>query len=114
MNTRSNTASTAEEITAIQELMSDLEKRLHRLSDATKREFPGGSSEINDFVSDTLTGIMKRVREGVHSVSQSATDKTAHLGSDALKKITGEMEQHPLTMLAIATGIGFIFGMSRR
>ena len=39
------------------------------------------------------------------------------LGGDAAKKInkiTDEMEQHPLTMLAIATGIGFIFGMSRR
>ena len=45
MNTRSNTASTTEEITAIQELMGDLEKRLHRLSGATKREFSGGSSK---------------------------------------------------------------------
>jgi ElaB/YqjD/DUF883 family membrane-anchored ribosome-binding protein len=39
------------------------------------------------------------------------------LGGDAVKKInkiTDEMEQHPLTMLAIATGLGFIFGMSRR
>jgi hypothetical protein len=36
------------------------------------------------------------------------------LGSDAYKKITNEIEQRPLTMLAIATGIGFLFGMSRR
>jgi ElaB/YqjD/DUF883 family membrane-anchored ribosome-binding protein len=114
MNPDSNAASTAEEITAIQELMSDLEKRLHRLSGATKREFSDGSSEINDFVSDTLTGIMKRIREGVHSASQSTSDKPAHLGSDALKTITGKMEQHPLTMLTIATAIGFIVGMSRR
>ena len=114
MNIRSNAASTAEEITAIQELMSDLEKRLHRLRGETKRELSGGSAEISDFVSETLAGIMDRVRGSVHSVSQSATDKTAHLGSDALKNITGEMERHPLTMLAIATGIGFIFGMSRR
>jgi ElaB/YqjD/DUF883 family membrane-anchored ribosome-binding protein len=114
MNIRSNAASTAEEITAIQELMNDLEKRLRRLSGETSREFTGGSAEISDFVSDTLTGIKERVRAGVHSVSQAATDKNAHLGSDALKKVTGEMERHPLTMLAIATGIGFIFGMSRR
>ena len=114
MNTRSNTASTADEITAIQELMGDLEKRLHRLSGLTKRESSGGSAEINKFVSNTLTGIMERVREGVHSISQSATDKTAHLGSDALRKLSGEMEQHPLTFLAIATGIGLIFGLSRR
>jgi ElaB/YqjD/DUF883 family membrane-anchored ribosome-binding protein len=113
MNIRSDASSTAEEITALQELMNDLEKRLRRLSGATSREFTGGSAEISDFVSDTLTGIKERVRGGVHSVAQSATE-TTHVGSDALKKITGEMERHPLTMLAIATGIGFIFGMSRR
>jgi hypothetical protein len=86
MNIRTNAASTAEEITAIQELMNDLEKRLRRLSGETSREFTGGSAEISDFVSDTLTGIKERVRAGVHSVSQAATDKNAHLGSDALKK----------------------------
>ena len=58
MPTRSSVASTTEEIAAIQELMSDLEKRLHRLSGATKREFSGGSAEINDFVHDALAGIM--------------------------------------------------------
>jgi ElaB/YqjD/DUF883 family membrane-anchored ribosome-binding protein len=44
-------------------------------------------------------------------------DKATHLRGDAVKKInkiTDEMEQHPLTVLAIATAIGFIFGMSRR
>lgn len=114
MSTHSKVASTAEEIAAIQELMSDLEKRLHRLSGATKREFSGASGEINDFVNDALAGIMGRVREGAHSVSQSVSDKATHLSSDAFKKIADEVEQRPLTMLAIATAIGFLFGMSRR
>ena len=112
MSARSSVASTTEEIAAIQELMSDLEKRLHRLSGATKREFSGGSAEINDFVNDALAGIMGRVRDGASSVSQSAADKATRLGGDAVKKITkitDEMEQHPLTMLAIATGYWFYF-----
>jgi ElaB/YqjD/DUF883 family membrane-anchored ribosome-binding protein len=110
MTIRSKNASTADEIAAIQELMSDLEKRLHRLSGATKREFSGASGEINDFVNDALAGIMDRVREGAHS----ATDKAAHFGGDAVKKITDEVEQRPLAMLAIAAGIGFLFGLARR
>ena len=114
MNTRSKPASTADEIASIQELMSDLEKRLHRLTGATKREASGGSADINEFVNETLTGIMDRVREGTHSVSQSVADKATHLGRNAFKKIADEVEQHPLTMLVIATGIGFLFGMSRR
>ena len=90
--------------------MSDLEKRLHRLSGATKREFSGASGEINDFVNDALAGIMDRVRKGAHS----ATDKATHLGSEAIKKITDEAEQRPLAMLAIAAGMGFLFGLARR
>jgi ElaB/YqjD/DUF883 family membrane-anchored ribosome-binding protein len=113
MNTRSKSA-TSEEIAAIQELMSDLEKRLHRLTGTAKREFSGGSAEINEFVNDTLTGIMGRVREGAHNVSQSVADKATDMSSDALKKIIDEVETRPLTMLAIATGIGFLFGLSRR
>ena len=114
MSTRSKDASTAEEITAIQELMSDLEKRLHRLSGASKREFSGASGEINEFVNDALAGIMQRVREGTRSASHSVADKATHIGSDAFKKITDEIEERPLTMLAIATGVGFLFGLSRR
>jgi ElaB/YqjD/DUF883 family membrane-anchored ribosome-binding protein len=114
MSTRSKVASTSDEIAAIQELMSDLENRLHRISGAAKREYSGGSAEITDFVNDALAGIMGRVREGAHSISQSAADKATDLGSNAVKKITNEIEQRPLTMLAIATGIGFVFGMSRR
>jgi ElaB/YqjD/DUF883 family membrane-anchored ribosome-binding protein len=110
MSTSSKVASTAEEIASIQELMSDLERRLHRLSGATKREFSGASGEINDFVNDALAGIMERVLEGSHSVA----DKATHIGSDAFKKITDEVEERPLTMLAIATGVGFLFGLSRR
>ena len=87
--------------------MSDLERRLHRLSGATKREFSGASGEIHDFVNDALAGIMDRVRDGAHSVSHSVADKATHIGSDAFKKITDEVEERPLTMLAIATGVVF-------
>ena len=110
MTVRSKTASTVEEIAAIQELMSDLEKRLRRLTGATKREFSGASGDINEFVNDALAGIMDRVREGTNS----ATDKAAHLGGDAVKKLTDEVEQRPLAMLAIAAGLGFLFGLTRR
>jgi ElaB/YqjD/DUF883 family membrane-anchored ribosome-binding protein len=114
MTTRSKVASTADEIAAIKELMADLEVRLHRLSGATKKEVSGGASEISDFVSDALSGIMERVRDGTQSISETVADKATHLSGDALKKVAAEVEHRPLTMLAIATGIGFLLGMSRR
>jgi ElaB/YqjD/DUF883 family membrane-anchored ribosome-binding protein len=110
MTIRSKAAFTAEEISAIQDLMGDLEKRLHRLSGATKREYSGASGDINEFVNGALNGIMVRVRDGAHSVSNKAT----HLGSDAFKRLTDEVAQRPFSMLAVAAGIGFIFGLARR
>ena len=112
MTNRSKTTSTAEEIAAIQDLMGDLEKRFHRLSGATNREFFGASGDINEFVHDALdgNGISARIRNGAHSASGKAT----RFGSDAIKKISDEVEQRPFTMLAIAAGVGFILGLARR
>lgn len=114
MSTRSKVATTADEIEAIKDLMADLEKRLHRLSGTAKSEVAGGASDISDFVSDSLAGIMNRVRDNAQSVSDTVTDKATEIGGDAVKKIAHEVETHPLTMLAIAAGIGFLFGIARR
>lgn len=114
MSTRSKLATTADEIEAIKDLMADLEKRLQRLGGTAKSEVAGGASDISDFVNDALSGIMSRVRDNAQSVSDSVADKATELGGDAVKKIVNEVETRPLTMLAIAAGIGFLFGVARR
>lgn len=115
MSTRSKVAaSTADEIEAIKDLMADLEKRLHRLGGTAKSEVAGGASDISDFVNDALAGIMDRVRDGASSVSESVADKATSMSGDAVKKIVTEVEARPLTMLAIAAGIGFLFGITKR
>ncbi len=115
MSTRSKIASsTSDEIEAIKDLMSDLEKRLQRLGGSAKSEVAGGASDISDFVNDALSGIMGRVRNNAQSVTDSVADKASEIGGDAVKKIVSEVETRPLTMLAIAAGIGFLFGVARR
>ena len=105
VTTRAAKSATAEEIAAIEDLMSDLEKRLRRLSGNTRREASGASGEISDFVSEALDRITKRVRE-------SADDAT-HFGTDAFKKLT-DVEHHPLLMLAAAAALGFLAGLANR
>ncbi|KQZ01995.1 hypothetical protein ASD45_14875 [Pseudolabrys sp. Root1462] len=115
MSTRSKVAaSTTEEIEAIKELMGDLETRLRRIGGSAKSEVSGGASDISDFVNEALAGIMDRVREGAGAVSETVADKASAVGSDALKKVVNEVEARPLTMLAIAAGIGFLFGIAKR
>jgi ElaB/YqjD/DUF883 family membrane-anchored ribosome-binding protein len=104
----------AEEIAAIEDLMSDLEKRLRRLSGSARREASGASGDVSDFVSDALSGIMKRVRDSATDVGQSVADEASRFGVDAFKKLTDEVEHRPLMMLGIAAGIGFLAGLANR
>ncbi len=114
MATRTTKSVTADEIAAIEDLMADLEKRLRRLSDTARRETSGASSDIRDFVSDALGSIMKRVRESAAGVGETVADEATRYGSDAVKKLTDEVEQRPLIMLAAAAGIGFLVGLANR
>lgn len=114
MSTRAAKSAAAEEIAAIEELMADLEKRLRRLSGTAQREAAGATNEVGDFVSETLERIMSRVRDSASGVTQSVTDEAARVGTDAVKKLTAEVENRPLVMLAVAAGIGFLAGLANR
>jgi len=104
----------AEEIAAIEDLMADLEKRLRRLSSSAQKEASGASSEVGDFVSETLERIMQRVRASTSGLTESVAEEATKLGGDALKKISDEVEHRPLMMLGIAAGIGFLAGLANR
>lgn len=114
MTTRAAKSAAADEIAAIQDLMSDLEKRLSRLSGSAKREAAGATGDVSDFVSDALDGIMKRVRESSADTSESIADDVTRFGVDAVKKMADEVEKRPLVMLGIAAGIGFLAGMMNK
>jgi ElaB/YqjD/DUF883 family membrane-anchored ribosome-binding protein len=113
MSTRAK-AGASEEIAAIQDLMSDLEKRLQRLSGAARRETSGASNDVSDFVHEALGNIMARVRESAANMGESVGDEASRLGTDAVKKLVDEVEHRPLLMLGIAAGIGFLAGLANR
>ena len=72
---------------AIEELVSELERRVRRLSGSTEREAAGASGDIGEFVSGALDRIMSRVKESAAGVSQSVTDGAKRLSGDAFRKI---------------------------
>ena len=113
MTTRAKSA-TAEEIAAIEDLVSDLEKRLRRLSGSARREVSGASGEVSDFVSEALERITNRVRETASDATQSIADEATRFSNDAFKKLTDQVEHHPLLMLAAAAGVGFLAGLANR
>lgn len=107
MATRTKSAA-AEEVSEIEDLISDLEKRLRRLSGSTKREASGASGDVSDFVSDALAGIMNRINKGSADSADSISEDFTRYGVDALKRLTKEVEQRPLVMLGVAASVGFL------
>ena len=114
MSTRAAKSAAAEEIAAIEELMSDLEKRLRRLSNTARSEASGASGEVGDFVSEALERIMSRVRDSAAGVTHTVAEEASRFGTDAFKKLADEVEHRPLMMLAVAAGIGFLAGLANR
>ncbi len=107
-------AKVADEVASIEGLIADLEKRLHKLNGAVRDEAVGATSDVSDFVSEALSGIMERVRESSENLTEDVADRAAKAGTDAFKRISHQAEQHPLILLAVAAGIGFLLGMARR
>ena len=107
-------AAVAELEREIGQLMDDLEVRLNRLNSLAKRESKQVSDEISDFVAETVANVTDKVTDRVRDGARSAGDEAAHFGGDALRKIMSEVDQRPLLTLAVAAGIGFIAGLSRR
>ncbi|MEA2950972.1 MAG: hypothetical protein QOF19_3213 [Alphaproteobacteria bacterium] len=104
----------ADDITAIEDLMEDLETRLRRLNTKAKDDASDGSGDIKEFVTEALASISARLRDSADSVTHSVTDEAARVGGDAIKKIWDEMEQRPLLTLAVAAGLGYLVGLIGR
>jgi len=114
MTTRTAKSGIAEEVAAIEELIGDLEKRLRRLAAGAHREATGAGGDISDFVSEALQRITSRVRDSASEAGKSFTDEAVKLGSGTVQKLTDEIEQRPLLMIAAAAGLGFLAGLANR
>ena len=90
-------------------LLQDLEQRLTRLSRITARATPGAVDRISDVIVSALNDMAERFRGPSRKIGRESSefsDDALRLGNDALRKLTREVEQRPLLLLAIAVGVG--------
>lgn len=113
MASRAKRAHLDGDLADIDELIADLEKRLGRLNSSARRQARGESSDLSGFVAIALNALMQRMREGA-DVTEDVAERTIKAGNDAFKRIGGGLERHPLVLIAIAAGAGFLLGMARR
>jgi len=112
----------AREFADIDRRMQQLERRFDGLGSAASRTVSSGfanAAQATDRVGDALVGalseLVDRFRGGARSVGASRFGQEAgKLSSDALRRLTTEVEHRPLVMLAVAAGIGLLVGLAGR
>jgi ElaB/YqjD/DUF883 family membrane-anchored ribosome-binding protein len=102
------------EISEVEEQIAQLENKLRALGDSVQRNGSRASRNVDDFVNDALEAIMERVRERTAAVTDDVTERGARAGTAALQRMVKEVEHYPLATLAVAAGIGFLLGSTRR
>lgn len=99
----------------IERRLRTLERRLERLGDRTSASAAQAADRVGEGIASALTSIAERFRGGAGSVSDEAMrigNEAAELGHDALRRVSREVERHPLVVLAVAVGVGILVGLA--
>ena len=90
-------------------MLQDLEQRLTRLSRIASRATPGAVDRVSDVIVSALNDMADRFRRPSRKFGREASElgnEALRIGNDALRKLTREVEQRPLLLLAVAVGVG--------
>lgn len=99
----------SQRIAELESLVQDLEQRLTRLSRRLSSDAPRAVDRVGDAVAAALGEIADRFRGRARSLGKDAThlsDEAMEFGNDALRRLSREVEQRPLIVLAVAVGVG--------
>ena len=72
------------------------------------------AQQVRLTVQDNGPGFPEHILNRAFEPYVTTKAKGTGLGLAVVKKIADEVEKRPLAMLAVAAGIGFLFGLSRR
>jgi ElaB/YqjD/DUF883 family membrane-anchored ribosome-binding protein len=98
----------------LEHLLQELEARLTRLSRIAARATataPETAGRFGDSIAAALSTMADRFRGRAATAGSDVShfsDEALQLGNDALRKLTREVEQRPLTLLAVAIGVGVL------
>jgi ElaB/YqjD/DUF883 family membrane-anchored ribosome-binding protein len=85
-----------------------LERHLQRVGSRTSTNAAVAAEGIGEAVASALSSMAERLRGGATSVGSEA----AKIGNDALRRLSDEVENRPLVVLAVAVGVGILVGLS--
>src|SRR5262249_26746545 len=103
---------------AVSANVADIERRLAALEQSLEHAGRSAASnaaatadDLRESIVSGLAGLVDRFRNS--SLNEEASrmgDTAARVGSDALRRVSDEVQPRPLLILAVAVGIGFLLG----
>jgi len=110
-------SSFANNISVIQDRVRVLENEIDRLGRVAGRRTSAGmsaaGSQVGDAIASAVSDIFERFSSGRRLAGEGAArfgNDAAKFGNDALRRLSSEVEQRPLVILAVAVGIGLLIG----
>ncbi len=104
------------DIGEIERRLRALEKHLQRMGNRTSTSAVQAADRISDTVATALSSMADRFRElrdsrGYDEAARLGNE-AARLGNTALRRLSNEVEERPLVMLAVAIGVGILVGIA--
>jgi hypothetical protein len=91
--------------------MKTLERRMQRADGRASASVAQAADHVGDAIVPALAEVIERFRGGAHAVGDEATRfgrEATRFGNNALRRVSAEVEHRPLTILALAVGVGFL------
>lgn len=95
-------------IREIEGRLRTLERQLEGVGSRASTNAGLVAESIGEAVASALSSMSDRLRGGAKTVGSDA----AKAGSYALRRLSAEVEDRPLIMLAVALGVGILLGLS--
>jgi len=98
-------------VAEIERRLRALERDLERAGRSTASNVAATADDLRDSIVSGLSGLVDRFRNSSFNDEASRMgDTAARVGGDALRRVSDEVQQRPLVILAVAVGIGFLLG----
>ena len=88
--------------------LRSLESHLQRIGNRTSANAALAADGIGEAVASALSSLAERFRGNATYVGNEA----ARVGNNALRRLSGEVENRPLVMLGVAAAVGLLIGFS--
>ncbi len=108
-------------VNAIQNHLGAVEKELEKIGRIAGRRGSAAATAAGEQIGETISTVLSDMIERFRARGEAASDRAARLstkalklgagyGSDALARVSSEVEDRPLLTLGVALGIGVLIG----